>query len=101
MEYERENRPLARDREEKKGLHVVDLVALIIAIIGGLNWGLVGLFNFNLVTAIFGFAPVLVRLIYILVGLSAIYCAVRAGAMAHMTREANTPPDRDRPPQTT
>lgn len=41
-----------------------------VAIIGALNWGLVGLANFNLVDAIFGAGSVLSRLIYIVVGLS-------------------------------
>jgi len=47
-------------------------VAMILLIIGGLNWGLVGLFNFNLVEFIFG-ASTLASIVYILVGLSAIY----------------------------
>ncbi len=48
----------------------LNLLTLCLTIIGGLNWGLVGLFNLDLVAAIFGnFA----RLIYILVGLSALY----------------------------
>jgi uncharacterized protein len=45
-------------------------------IVGGLNWGLVGLFNFNLVTAIFGEASMLSNIVFILVGLSAVYSAV-------------------------
>ncbi len=47
-------------------------VAYILVIIGGLNWGLVGAFNFNLVDAIFGMGTISM-LIYILVGLSAVY----------------------------
>jgi uncharacterized membrane protein YuzA (DUF378 family) len=53
-----------------KGL---DIVTLILVIIGAINWGLVGLFGWNLVEAIFGAAPVLVRIIYILVGLSGLW----------------------------
>jgi len=44
-------------------------------IVGGLNWGLVGFFSFNLVAAIFGDGTFLSRLIYDLVGLSAVYLA--------------------------
>jgi len=55
-------------------LSTLDTVALILVIIGGLNWLLVAL-KFNLVTAIFGSVAWLVALIYILVGLSAIYLA--------------------------
>jgi uncharacterized membrane protein YuzA (DUF378 family) len=53
--------------------NVLDWIALILVIIGGLNWGLVGLFNFNLVAAIFGDMSILARIIYILVGLAALY----------------------------
>jgi len=41
-------------------------------LIGALNWGLLGLLNFNLVSVIFGGIPFLARIIYILVGLSAV-----------------------------
>ncbi len=51
----------------------VDWIALILVIIGGLNWGLVGLFNYNLVDAIFGPMSTLSRIIYILVALAALY----------------------------
>lgn len=46
--------------------------ALTLLIIGGLNWGLIGLFNYNLVDAIFGNATWLTRIVYIIVGVSAI-----------------------------
>lgn len=47
---------------------------LILMIIGGLNWGLVGFFNFNLVSSIFGENLVIIsRIIYAVVGLAAIY----------------------------
>lgn len=49
----------------------VDWVALVLLIVGGVNWGLVGLFNFDLVSAIFGTA--LTRILYVLVGISALY----------------------------
>lgn len=51
-------------------------LAFILTVIGGLNWGLVGLFEFNLVNALLGTIPVLERLVYILVGLSAAYLLV-------------------------
>ena len=53
--------------------NVVDWIALVLVIIGGLNWGLVGAFSFDLVEAILGAVPVLQRLVYGLVGISAIY----------------------------
>lgn len=45
-------------------------VALVIAIVGCLNWGLVGIFNFNLVEYLFGDESMLTRIVYILVLLS-------------------------------
>lgn len=49
------------------------ITSIILLIIGGINWGLVGLFDFNLVSAIFGHFPLLVKLIYSLVGLAALF----------------------------
>ena len=43
----------------------------ILLIVGGLNWGLIGLFDFNLVEVIFGSIPVLEQIIYIVVGVAA------------------------------
>ena len=47
-------------------------VALVFTIIGALNWGLLGLFDFNLVSALFGDENVITRIIYVLVGLAGI-----------------------------
>lgn len=79
------------ERDTTKNLHIADLVALILVIVGGLAWGLVGLFQWNPVAAIFGFSEPLVRAIYILVGLSAIYCAVRSPVLSHLRSETPTP----------
>lgn len=51
----------------------LDIVSLILIIIGGLNWGLVGAFDFNLVDSIFGEGSALSRIVYVLVGLAAVY----------------------------
>ena len=51
----------------------VNMVALILIIVGGLNWGLVGLADVNLVSALFGADTALTDLIYLLVGAAAIY----------------------------
>ncbi len=54
---------------------MIDKIALTLAIIGGLNWGSVGLFQFDLVAWLFGGTDALLaRIIYTLVGLSAIWC---------------------------
>lgn len=53
----------------------MDTIALILAIIGSVNWGLVGIFRFDLVAWIFGGqAAVLSRIIYTLVGLAGLWC---------------------------
>lgn len=51
----------------------LEKIALWLTILGGLNWGLIGLFDFNLVAAIFGGMSMLSRIIYILVGISAVW----------------------------
>jgi uncharacterized protein len=56
-----------------KKLNPLDWIALILVIVGGLNWGLVGAFKFDLVQAILGAVPVLANIIYVLVGLAALY----------------------------
>jgi hypothetical protein len=54
--------------------NVVDWIAMVLLIVGGINWGLVGLFQFDLVAAIFGGQDALLsRIVYILVGLAALY----------------------------
>lgn len=59
-----------------KNLNVLDWIALILVIVGGLNWGLVGVFKFDLVATIFGTMSIISRIVYILVALAAIYMAV-------------------------
>lgn len=48
----------------------IGLIAFILVVVGGLNWGLIGFFKFNLVAAIFGDMSMVSRLIYALVGLA-------------------------------
>lgn len=57
-------------------MKAVHMVAFVLVIIGGLNWGLVGVANFNLVDAILGSGSMLAKLVYILVGISAVLEAV-------------------------
>lgn len=54
----------------EKMLH---MLTFTLAMVGALNWGLVGLFGFNLVTTLFGVDSMLTNLVYILVGVSAVY----------------------------
>ena len=54
---------------------IMDRIALILAIVGGLNWGSVGLFRFDLVAYLFGGqTSTASRVVYTLVGLSAVWC---------------------------
>jgi len=53
-------------------MSILHKVTFILLVVGGLNWGLVGLFDFNLVMMLFGAWPMLEKLVYILVGASAI-----------------------------
>ena len=60
---------------DQKGGKTMDTLALIAAIIGSVNWGLVGIFRFDLVAWIFGGqAAVISRIIYTLVGLAGLWC---------------------------
>ena len=59
----------------------IDVLAAILLVVGGLNWGLVGLLNFDLVAKLFGEMSVLSRLVYSLVGLAALYQALSVKAI--------------------
>lgn len=54
-------------------MRILDIIAWVLLIIGGINWGLVGAFDMDLVSRIFGAGSVLSRVIFIVVGLSALY----------------------------
>lgn len=54
-------------------MKIIDKIALALIIIGAINWGLIGLFNFNLVATIFGEMSIISRIIYGLVGLSGLW----------------------------
>ena len=53
-----------------KWLH---FIAYTFLLVGGINWGLIGLFRFNLVNALFGASPMVEQVVYIVVGVSALY----------------------------
>lgn len=54
-------------------MKALNITAQILMVIGALNWGLIGLFDFNLVAALFGADSILSNLVYILVGLAGLY----------------------------
>ena len=68
--------------------HIMDKIFLTLLIIGGLNWGLVGLFKFDLVAWLFGGAESLLsRLVFILVAISAVWCSTLLFRIGENTRE--------------
>ncbi len=62
-------------------MNALDWVAWILVVVGGLNWGLVGALNFNVVDALFGTGSTISMVVYILVGLGALWMIVSALTM--------------------
>lgn len=56
-----------------KNQHLVSTIALILMLVGGISWGLVGVFGFEIISTVFGVDSSLTRIIYVLIGLSALY----------------------------
>lgn len=54
-------------------MKVIDKIALVLVIIGAINWGLIGIFKFDLVATIFGAMSIISRIIYTLVGISGLW----------------------------
>lgn len=65
-------------------------VAIVLSAIGAINWGLVGLFDFNLVSALFGPMSTLSRIIFVVVGLAGIYLVVAAATLESRSRTTRT-----------
>ena len=66
----------------------LDCVALTIAIIGAVNWGLIGFFNFNLVSFLFGSMSWISRIIYAIVGLCGLYLFSAYGRISDMSHSS-------------
>lgn len=62
-------------------LSAIDWIAIVLLAVGGLNWGLIGFFNFDLVAAIFGDMTALSRIVYAVVGICAIYVLSISGKL--------------------
>ncbi len=60
-------------KRKEKTMKVIDKIALVLIIIGAINWGLIGIFEFDLVAAIFGQMSMVSRIIYSLVGISGLW----------------------------
>ncbi len=74
----------------KNALSAPTWVAIVLAVIGAVNWGLVGLFDFNVVSAIFGPMSTLSRIIYVLVGLAGLYLVFAAATLESRSRPRTT-----------
>lgn len=59
-----------------KKMGTVGWIAMVLVLVGALNWGLVGFFSWDLVAAIFGEASTIARIVYALVGVSALYMVI-------------------------
>ena len=62
-----------------KTTSAISLIAFILLVIGGINWGLIGVFKFNPIAVLFYSIPIVERIIYILVGISALYLIYKRG----------------------
>jgi uncharacterized membrane protein YuzA (DUF378 family) len=71
-------------------LGTIDWIALVLVIIGGLNTGLMGIFDFSLVDALFRGMFVLSRGIYVLIGLAALYLLIIIGRLGKKTSSSGT-----------
>lgn len=69
-------------------MKAVNTVALLLIIIGGVNWGLVGFFDYNLVDSLFGEGSALARVVYAVVGVAAVYQLVVWGVRLSKGDEA-------------
>ena len=69
---------------------IANIVCFILVVLGALNWGLVGIFNFNLVTAIFGAYPsVMTIILYILIAIASIWLIISAVSTARIAFKNN------------
>lgn len=69
-------------------MKALNLLTLVLVIIGGANWGLVGLFNLDLVATLFGAGSLLSRGVYLLVGVSAVWQLVQLFSVLGSTKSA-------------
>ncbi|TCS35761.1 hypothetical protein EDC30_10960 [Paucimonas lemoignei] len=70
------------NRHKAAHYSAIDWIAMALMIVGGINWGLVGLFNFDLVASLFGEQSLISRIIYVAVGISALYSLYLSSKMA-------------------
>jgi len=69
-------------REGHSAMSAVDYIAMALLIVGGLNWAMVGLFDVDVVATLFGAGSPATRLVYVLVGIAALYSIYTAAKMS-------------------
>jgi hypothetical protein len=75
-----------REEVNEMKMNVLDWITGVLVIVGAINWGLVGIFDYNVVTAILGDMTMLTRTVYVLVGVSGLYM-IYSLATKSMTKE--------------
>lgn len=80
------DRRVAVRSHQRSAMSALDYLAMALLIIGGLNWGMVGLFDVDMVATLFGPGSALTRVVYVLVGIAALYSVVTMAKMAGSKR---------------
>lgn len=70
-------------------MKILNIICLTLVIVGGLNWLLVGAFNFDLVATLFGAMTPVTRIVYCLVGVAALYCLTFFRFITNTTNRVN------------
>lgn len=81
---------MERTQQKDWTLNPIDWVFLVLTLVGALNWGLVGLFGFDLVAALFGGMTTGARIIYTIIGLSAVCAIIEIARHLHASTYAET-----------
>lgn len=80
------DRRVAVRSHQRSAMSAMDYLAMALLIIGGLNWGMVGLFSVDMVATLFGPGSALTRVVYVLVGIAALYSVYTTAKMASSKR---------------
>lgn len=70
-------------------MKVIDYIALVLVLVGAINWGLVGFFSFDLVCVIFGDMTIISRIIYALIGIAGLYALSFFGRLEQTMQDTN------------
>ena len=68
-------------------MRILDSIALVFVVIGAINWGLIGFFQYDLVSNLFGFSTMFTRIIFAIVGICGLYAISFFGRDREVTRE--------------